>query len=47
MKLKYYGTGAGYGLPEVLCDCRHVDRTHEELGAEAAIVAWDGMEIEF
>ncbi len=22
MKLKYYGTGAGYGLPEVFCDCR-------------------------
>ena len=75
MKLKYYGTGAGYGLPEVFCDCRicrharengnandntkfilshigHlVDRTHDELTAEAAeygmIVAFDGMEIEF
>lgn len=22
MKIKYYGTGAGYGLPEVFCDCR-------------------------
>ena len=22
MKLKYYGTGAGYGVPEVFCDCR-------------------------
>ena len=22
MKLKYYGTGAGYGIPEIFCDCR-------------------------
>ena len=32
MKLKYYGTGAGYGLPEVFCDCRICRHARENGG---------------
>ena len=32
MKLKYYGTGAGYGLPEIFCDCRICHHARAEKG---------------
>ena len=32
MKLKYYGTGAGYGIPEIFCDCRICRQAREEGG---------------
>lgn len=32
MKIKYYGTGAGYGLPEVFCDCRICRHARENGG---------------
>lgn len=32
MKLKYYGTGAGYGLPEIFCDCRICHQAREAGG---------------
>ena len=32
MKLKYYGTGAGYGLPEIFCDCRICHHAREVKG---------------
>ena len=32
MKLKYYGTGAGYGVPEIFCDCRICHHAREAGG---------------
>lgn len=32
MKLKYYGTGAGYGIPELFCDCRICRNARDEGG---------------
>ena len=32
MKLKYYGTGAGYGIPEIFCDCRVCRNARDEGG---------------
>ena len=32
MKLKYYGTAAGYGIPEIFCDCRICRNAREEGG---------------
>ena len=32
MKLKYYGTGAGYGVPEIFCDCRVCHHAREAGG---------------
>lgn len=34
MKLKYYGTGAGYGLPEVFCNCRICRHARENGGKD-------------
>ncbi len=34
MKLKYYGTGAGYGLPEVFCNCRICRNARENGGKD-------------
>ena len=33
MKLKYYGTGGGAGIPEIFCDCR-VCRHAREVGGK-------------
>ena len=33
MKLKYYGTGGGGGIPEIFCDCR-VCRNAREVGGK-------------
>lgn len=32
MKLKYYGTGAGYGIPEIFCNCRVCRNARDEGG---------------
>ena len=32
MRLKYYGTGAGYGIPEIFCDCRVCRNARDEGG---------------
>lgn len=34
MKLKYYGTGGGYGIPEVFCDCRVCHHAREAGGKD-------------
>lgn len=51
MKITYYGTGAGAGIPEIFCSCRVCEHARRERGANirtrSQAVVDDGLGLDF